>query len=54
MSIIKGDQAGIKKHSEAMHCGDLYGLFSCMVSGRAWSSISNRRLQTGEINPNEV
>jgi len=54
MSIIRGDEAGIKEHSYAMNCGELYGLFSCMVAGRAWSSISKQKLQTGEVNPNEV
>ena len=54
MSIIGADEAGIKKHSQAMKCGELYGLFSCMVAGRAWSSISGRKLETGEVIPNEV
>lgn len=54
MSILKGDEDGIKEHSEAMNCGELYGLFSCMVSGRAWSSITEQKLESGVVNPNEV
>ncbi|XP_067941675.1 aarF domain-containing protein kinase 1-like [Watersipora subatra] len=49
MAIIKGDEVGLREHSKAMNCEDLYGLFSCMVAGRAWSSITARRLESGEV-----
>ena len=54
MSILRGDEAGIKQHSKAMNCEELYGLFSCMVSGRAWSSITSQKLEKGLHDPNDA
>ena len=54
LSILKGDKDGMKRHSEALNCGDLYGLLSCMVAGRAWSSIEGGKLESGKVNPFEV
>ncbi len=34
LSILNADKAGIKKYADRLGCGQLYGLFACMVAGR--------------------
>uniref|UniRef100_A0A023F2D9 Protein kinase domain-containing protein n=2 Tax=Triatoma infestans TaxID=30076 RepID=A0A023F2D9_TRIIF len=41
LSILDKDMEGMKKHSEALGVGSLYGLFACMVSGRSWTAIES-------------
>lgn len=39
MSLIKSDMDGLKRNAELMGCGDLFGLFACVISGRSWKAI---------------
>jgi len=39
MAIINRDVEAIKVAADSLGVGSLYGLFSCMVTGRSWSSI---------------
>lgn len=39
MSIIRADVEEMRKNSEKLGIGELYGLFACMVSGRSWNAI---------------
>ena len=39
MSLIKADLEGIKHYAHVMNCGELYGLFACILTGRSWKMI---------------
>lgn len=39
MSLIKADLKSIKHYAHKMNCGELYGLFACILTARSWSSI---------------
>lgn len=39
LAILNGDRIQMRKHSENLGVGDLYGLLVCMVSGRSWETI---------------
>lgn len=39
MSIVRADVDDMRKNSEELGIGELYGLFACMVSGRSWNAI---------------
>ncbi|XP_067013048.1 aarF domain-containing kinase 1 isoform X1 [Anabrus simplex] len=41
LSILNFDRAGMRAHCEKLGVGDLYGLFSCMVTGRTWDAIES-------------
>lgn len=43
----------MRKHSEALGIGDLYGLLVCMVSGRSWDTIL-AGIQKTKYTANEV
>ncbi|XP_066931298.1 aarF domain-containing protein kinase 1-like [Clytia hemisphaerica] len=38
-SIIELNNEDIKKYSEALGCGEYYGLLTCIVTGRSWNAI---------------
>lgn len=40
LSILAADVNGIKKYSQVLGAGDMYGLFTCMVTARSWESVS--------------
>ncbi|XP_041354030.1 aarF domain-containing protein kinase 1-like isoform X2 [Gigantopelta aegis] len=40
ISLINADVDGIKKYAEAMNCGNLHGLFACMLTARSWKAVS--------------
>lgn len=39
MSLIKADLEGIKHYANKMNCGELYGLFACILTARSWNSV---------------
>ncbi|XP_070578441.1 aarF domain-containing protein kinase 1-like [Ptychodera flava] len=39
-SLINADIEGIKKHSQALGAGELYGLFACMLTARSWTAVT--------------
>ncbi|XP_062603304.1 aarF domain-containing protein kinase 1-like [Saccostrea cucullata] len=41
MSLINADLEGIKKYSAELNCGDMYGLFACMLTARSWKAITS-------------
>ena len=38
-SIIAADLEGIKRYSTALGAGDMYGLFTCMLTARSWDVV---------------
>nr|XP_045621055.1 aarF domain-containing kinase 1-like isoform X2 [Procambarus clarkii] len=40
LSILNADLDEIKRNGTELGVGELYGLFSCMVTGRSWNSIT--------------
>ncbi|XP_013398397.1 uncharacterized aarF domain-containing protein kinase 1 [Lingula anatina] len=40
-SLLDADLEGMKHYADVMGCGDLYGLFACVVTGRSWTAISS-------------
>lgn len=52
-SIIELDNAGIKKHSEALGVGEYYGLLACIVTGRSWDTIQSG-IDKKELSAQEV
>lgn len=53
MSLINTDLEGIKKYAAELNCGDMYGLFACMITARSWNAITNGIDKT-EITQSEV
>ncbi|XP_046338641.1 aarF domain-containing protein kinase 1-like [Haliotis rufescens] len=41
MSLISADLEGIKTYAHALNCGDMYGLFACMLTARSWKAVSS-------------
>lgn len=41
MSLINADLEGIKKYATELNCGDMYGLFACMITARSWNAITS-------------
>ncbi|XP_012252555.2 aarF domain-containing kinase 1 [Athalia rosae] len=39
LAILDGNKTEMRKHSELLGVGELYGLLVCMVSGRSWDTI---------------
>ncbi|GAB1610413.1 aarF domain-containing protein kinase 1-like [Argonauta hians] len=39
MSLLKADESEIRRSASQLNCGELYGLFSCIVSARSWDAI---------------
>lgn len=39
-SILAADINGIKRYSETLGAGEMYGLFACMLTARSWESVS--------------
>ncbi|XP_036370711.1 aarF domain-containing protein kinase 1 isoform X3 [Octopus sinensis] len=39
MSLINADVAAIRQAASNLNCGELYGLFSCIVTARSWDAI---------------
>lgn len=39
MFFINVDLEGIKKYVIELNCGDMYGLFVCMITVRLWNVI---------------
>lgn len=39
LAILDGDRAAMKEYCSRLGVSDLYGLLSCMVSGRTWNTI---------------
>lgn len=39
LAILDGDRTAMKEYCTNLGVGDLYGLLSCMVSGRTWDTI---------------
>ena len=58
MSLLKADLDGIKKYSARLNCGDMYGLFSCMLTARSWdaitSGIDKSELTEAEVSVREI
>ncbi|XP_035719078.1 aarF domain-containing kinase 1-like [Vespa mandarinia] len=55
LAILNGDRAAMKLHCTNLGVGDLYGLLSCMVSGRTWDTImSGVQKKKYDINEKEL
>ncbi|KAK3563309.1 hypothetical protein QTP86_021637 [Hemibagrus guttatus] len=39
-SLIKGDMKGIERYSRRLGAGDLYPLFTCVLTARSWTAVS--------------
>lgn len=46
LSILNKNKDKMKLHCDQLGVGDLYALFSCMVSGRTWDAIESGLDQT--------
>ena len=53
MSLINADLDGIKKYATELNCGDMYGLFACMITARSWTAI-NRGIDKSQMSESEV
>ncbi|KAI7851026.1 ABC1 family-domain-containing protein [Circinella umbellata] len=45
-SLIRGDEAGIKKYAKRVGGTDTYQLFASILTGRAWETVSSANLST--------
>ncbi|KAK3092968.1 hypothetical protein FSP39_009499 [Pinctada imbricata] len=56
LSLINSDLDGIKKYSGLLNCGDMYGLFACMLTARSWNSVMSGidKSQVTEDETNEI
>lgn len=53
MSLINADLDGIKKYATELNCGDMYGLFACMITARSWTAI-NSGIDKSQMSESEV
>lgn len=53
MSLINTDLEGIKKYAGELNCGDMHGLFACMVTARSWNAITSG-IDKSQITQSEV
>ncbi|XP_031564209.1 aarF domain-containing protein kinase 1-like [Actinia tenebrosa] len=51
--LIASDVEGIKQYSNEMGVGDLYGLFACVLTSRAWSVVTSG-IDAGPMTEEEV
>ncbi|KXJ29903.1 putative aarF domain-containing protein kinase 1 [Exaiptasia diaphana] len=51
--LIASDIEGIKHYSTEMGVGDLYGLFACVLTSRAWSVVTSG-IDQGPVTEKEV
>ena len=40
-SLISADLEGIKRSSEDLGVGDMYGLLACMLTARSWNVVTS-------------
>ena len=48
-ALIFGDEAGIKRESEAMGAGDMYKLFAAILTTRSWDEVSKSSLDSLQV-----
>jgi aarF domain-containing kinase len=53
LSILNSDTTAMKRIATELGVGDLYWLFSCMVTGRTWEAISGG-ITKSRLNSSEV
>ena len=52
-SLIWTDMKSVKKYSQRLGAGDLYPLFTCMLTARSWDSV-NRGIGQTPVTATEV